>query len=154
MNIDKLFKKAFKNFGGNFQSNSISNICSTGSISQINTSFGSSTTINGKTYKGKNIQVNNGKVIIDGVVQKADGKDEILTGDITIVVNGNCDSVESDSGDIVINGDAKAVSSSNGDITISKDVKGNVSTSNGDVDVKGQIAGNVTTSNGDITSRK
>ena len=52
MNFDKIFKKAFKNFEGNFQSNSITNSFNSGNITQINTSSGSSTTINGKTYKG------------------------------------------------------------------------------------------------------
>jgi hypothetical protein len=140
MNIDKLFKKTFKNFGDNFQSSS---------ITQINSSSGSKSIINGKVYSGNNIQINGSQIIIDGVKQE----DE-LTGNITITIQGDCDTVESSMGNITVNGNTRTATNSNGDITVNEDVKGNVLTSNGDVNVKGSITGNVSTSNGDIISHK
>jgi len=105
-------------------------------------------TINGVTYKGNNIVVNNNKVIIDGV--KVDTKDY---KEINIVVSGNLNSLEVDScNTISIGGHCEDIETTNGDVDVSGDVHGNVKTTNGDVTAK-SIIGKVKTTNGDISCK-
>ena len=102
-------------------------------------------TINGRTYSGRSFSINDGRVVVDGKPQ--DG--ERLVGPISVHVNGDCDSVECESGDVtvmgLVRGSAKTVS---GDIRCA-DVGGSVQTVSGDVSC-GNVAGSVGTVSGDI----
>lgn len=109
---------------------------------------GSSVTINGKTYTGKNIHINGDKVIIDGVVQ--DGV--ALVGPITVTVNGDVESLRTTSGDITVNGSTGSIQSTSGDVEVKGDVVGNVQTVSGDVSCK-KIEGDARTVSGDIKTR-
>lgn len=100
--------------------------------------------INGKSFFGNNIVVNNGKVIIDGKDVTPDSKV------INIQVDGNVDMLQVDNCDkMEINGDANSAKTTNGNISISGSVKGDVQTTNGNV-VCGQVGGSVSTKNGNI----
>lgn len=126
------------NFWGskNKQSNSISN-----SFSNISTN-GSSISINGKRYRGNNVEVNNGKVIIDGVVQIDDSRN------LEIIVEGNAGDITSTDGDIVVL-NAKSIESKNGNIVVKGYVDGDCITKNGNIQAN-KINGNCHTKNGNI----
>jgi hypothetical protein len=103
--------------------------------------------INGKSYSGNNIVVNNGKVVIDGKNVTPDTKE------ININVDGNIESIEVDScNKFIVNGNVTKLSSISGDIKC-KDVHGGVNTISGDVEC-GKVGGNVSTISGDIENKK
>ena len=106
-----------------------------------------SVTINGKSYAGKNIIINNGKVIVDGVEQS-----EVLEHRITVNVVGEVDTLETTSGDVNVSGNVGSLQTTSGDIEC-QDVSGNVQTVSGDVDC-GRVNGNVKTVSGDIKHNK
>lgn len=102
-------------------------------------------TINGKTYSGNNINVINGKVIIDGVEQTPEGKQ------ILIAVKGNVNTITVDSCEkIAVQGDIGNVKTMSGDVEVRGNVTGSVQTMSGDVEVGGEIHGNVSSVSGDI----
>lgn len=102
----------------------------------------SKVTVNGKTVRvsGNNIIVSNGKVIVDGKVIE-----ENLAGDITVIVEGNCNKVDA-AGSVEVHGDCGSVDCS-GSCTIRGNVTGNVDASGsvtcgnigGDIDCSGSI---------------
>lgn len=61
---------------------------------------GSSIQINGKTYSGNNVIINNGKVIIDGVNQ-----DQIDEKIINVNIVGSVENMKYISGDVNVDGD-------------------------------------------------
>lgn len=77
--------------------------------------------------KENTLNIKDGEIIINGVVQKTDDKviNITINGDSTIVNADNCDS-------IVVNGNVSVVSTINGDVKVEGNVQ-NVSTINGDV---------------------
>ena len=85
---------------------------------------GGSININGKTYNGTNITINNGRVIIDGKVQE-----EGLSGTVEVKVTGNIGSLKCD-----------------GSATVYGDVLGDVHAQNS-VEVEGDILGDVNAGN-------
>ena len=87
-------------------------------------------TINGETYSGYNIKIDNNQVYVDGKLQT-----QSLTGAIIVTVNGDCSSLNTISGDVVIQGN----------------VTGNVVSTSGDVDIKGSVSGNINTVSGDVS---
>lgn len=100
-------------------------------------------TIDGKTFTGRNVQINNNKVVVDGVTQ--DGE---LVGDITVTVHGDVETLSNTNGKVnAVN--VGSVTTTNGDVTC-QTVKGNVRTTNGDVKSR-IVGGTVNTVNGDIT---
>jgi len=119
-------------------------------MKQVNiTSCNDNVTINGVSYRGKNVSVSNGKVVIDGVEQG----DETQSKNIVITVKGDVGSVESPDGTIIVHGDVKGnVNATNGDIE-AENVGGSVTTTNGDVECW-EVAGDVNTTNGDIKYKK
>lgn len=90
-------------------------------------------TINGQTYSGYNIKIDNNQVYVDGKLQT-----QSLSGPITVTVNGDCASLNTVSGDVVIQGN----------------VSGNVVSTSGDVDIKGSVSGNINTVSGDVSVSK
>lgn len=121
------------------------------SITQFNTNLesGSSVTINGKTYKGKNVSIINGTVFIDGVKQE-DSKIKSTT--INVVVNGNTKNVEA-GGAITVNGEVDGKLDAGSSIKVTGNVKGNLDAGSSikvDGDVKGKLdAGSSITIKGD-----
>lgn len=109
---------------------------------------GGSISVNGKTYTGKNIQINGDQVIIDGVVQEG----VALVGPINVVVNGNVESLRTVSGDITVNGSTGSIQSTSGDVEVKGAVVGNVQTVSGNVICK-KVEGDARTVSGDIKNR-
>jgi len=105
---------------------------------------GTSVTIDGRTFSGRSISITGDKVIVDGVEQLG-----TLVGPISVVVNGNADSIETTSGKVQVEGSAGRVKTMSGDVRCG-DVQGDVGTMSGNVTC-GAIAGSVKTMSGDIT---
>ncbi len=113
----------------------------------ISMSGSNSVVINGQRFSGSNISINGDKVIIDG--KEVEGI--VTEPKITVVVEGNVESIETTSGDVHVNGDVlKYVNTTSGDIEVDGGVGGSVETVSGDVDVKGGVNGNIRTVSGDI----
>ena len=100
-------------------------------------------TINGKNIFGKNINISNGKVIIDGVDMTPDSKE------ITINVMGNIDTLDVDyAKEIKVNGDINKASTGSGDITC-VNITGGARTGSGDIECE-TLNGDVQTGSGDV----
>lgn len=91
-------------------------------------------TINGRTYVGSNISINNGKVFIDG--KEANIAES--GPQVSIQVVGNLDWISADACE---------------KITVEGDVKGNVLTQSGNIACK-DVTGNATTMSGNISCAK
>jgi hypothetical protein len=119
----------------------------------------STITINGKTFFGNNVTINNGKVYIDGKNQTPDAKEinievignvDNLTVDAANLVNivGNAHTVQTISGDVKCNDVSKSVKTTSGSIdanTIHGDADSMSGSINADI-----ISGNVKTMSGSI----
>jgi len=101
--------------------------------------------INGVSYSGKDIVINENGVMIDGVQQS-----QTLGCTIEVKVEGDCDSVQTASGDVECKVAGK-VQTASGDVHVSGHVNGNIQTASGDVNTD-EVAGSVKTMSGDITT--
>ena len=104
--------------------------------------------INGKTYTGKNIQIDGkGNVIIDG--KNVESNDKVInieiTGDIQSLDVASCQSIN-------VSGMVNTLNTVSGDVTCG-DVNLSVKTTSGDVKAK-NIGGSVTTISGDVEADK
>lgn len=107
-----------------------------------------SVTVNGVTYKGNNISIKNGKVIIDGKTVSEETQ-------LTINVEGNVTDLQMGSGDLNIQGNVDGkVAVDSGNIQIGGNVIGNVKSNCGNITVHGTVGGNVKTDCGNISHRK
>lgn len=105
---------------------------------------GSSVSINGVPYSGHNVSIYGDKIVIDGKEV-----DSITSKTITVTVNGDCESVETASGDISVEGSVHGgVETVSGDIKCG-DIMGQASTVSGDISCR-VLNGNASTLSGDI----
>jgi hypothetical protein len=112
-------------------------------------SSSSRTVINGRSYSGRNVNIINGRVIVDGKeVKDGDLSKEPV---INVTIEGDAQHVENEAGNIIvqggITGDAKT---SQGNIECGGDIGGLAKSSQGDVTCRGDIHGGAKTSMGDI----
>ena len=101
--------------------------------------------IDGRTFTGSNISIDNDRVIIDGVEQEGQ-----FAGTVSITVNGDVGSISTGFGDIKAQSVGK-VSTGSGDVECG-DVSGSVTTGSGDIKC-GRISGSASTMSGNIISR-
>jgi hypothetical protein len=102
--------------------------------------------INGKTYKGNNISMNNGKILIDGKAVEGHEDEKV----INVTVNGNINSLAiDDCEEIKITGECGAVTSKNGNIVVKGNVTGDAISKNGNI-VCSNVGGSAETKNGNI----
>lgn len=99
-------------------------------------------TVNGKTYSGNNVSINNGDIYIDG--NSVGATQETV---INITVNGDIDSLENTCGEVNARNVGK-IKTTSGDINCG-DVNGNINTVSGDVRCRA-VMGDVETISGDI----
>lgn len=104
-------------------------------------------TIDGKTFSGKSVRIDGNKVVVDGVVQEGD-----LVGDISVVVNGDCETVETSNANVTVKGTVGSVRTTNGEVACGS-VGGDVGSTNGNITC-GQVAGGVKTINGNIRHQR
>ena len=84
-------------------------------------------TVNGVTYSGNNISISKGKVIIDGNDVTPDAKN------IDIKIDGNISELKVDACDsLVVNGNCGSVATMSGDVKCGT-VGGSISTMSGDI---------------------
>ena len=108
--------------------------------------------INGKTFYGNNLNISNGKIIIDGKVQSS--LSDFDEKEINITIEGDVVEVSTEIGNITVNGNvSKNVKNTNGDINVSGSVGGDVKITNGSVEC-GNVNGDVDTTNGNIKYKK
>src|SRR5690606_37102809 len=98
--------------------------------------------IDGKTFIGRNIQINNGKVIVDGDTQNGE-----LVGDVNVVVNGDVDILNNTNGKVEANNIGQ-VTTTNGDVICDK-INVDVRTIKCNIKSKA-ISGRLISVNGDI----
>jgi len=98
--------------------------------------------VNGTSYSGSNISINNGEVVVDGKTME-----QKLTGVVHVTVIGDIETLNNENGNVTANL-IKNVTTTNGNIKADV-IEGTVSTVNGDVSSL-KIAGNVSSVNGDI----
>lgn len=102
-------------------------------------------TINQKSFQGRNIVINNGKVVIDGKDVTPDGKE------INISVVGNIETINADAcTKIEVKGDVRSVKTMSGDVEVTGNVTDSATSTSGDVEVGGSVGGNVKTMSGDV----
>lgn len=106
--------------------------------------------VNGKSYQGSNITVNNNNIIIDGETINFDKN----LKKIDISVHGNIENLSVDFCDTLkVEGNVNnSLTTISGDVKIVGDVNGNISTVSGDVDCK-SVKGSVKTVSGDISNK-
>lgn len=113
----------------------------------LNNIFKSIVSINGVGYTGNNVQILNGKVIIDGNAQE--GK---LTEPIIVNISGNVGDIKVGNGNVNVTGHAQNIHTGAGDIECG-DVSGDVKTNCGDIKCN-NVSGSIKTNCGDIKYRK
>ncbi len=102
--------------------------------------------INGTSYSGKNISINNNKVTIDGVVQS-----QLLDNEVNVIVHGNVNTLNTEAGSVTTDS-VGSVSTMSGSVTCGN-VQGNVETMSGSVKAN-NITGDVDTMSGNIKYKK
>ena len=115
-------------------------------IFRVRGKSGSSVVIDGRTFTGDVSISSNGTVTMNGEPQGS------LVGPVSIVINGDCDSIDSVSGRIEVTGSAGSVKTMSGDVECG-DVSGGIRTMSGDVTC-GPVGGGVSTMSGDIRCKK
>lgn len=107
--------------------------------------------VNGKSYQGSNITVNNNNVIIDGETINFD-KD---LKKIDITVNGDIENLTVDYCDTLkVDGNVKSsLNTISGDVEVTGDVNGNISSVSGDIKCK-DVKGSIKTVSGDISHKQ
>lgn len=108
----------------------------------IKLSKGARIRINGRAYTGRNVEIINGAIVIDGVAH-----DDELPGEIHIQIDGDVERVETGPGSVTAQ-NVGAIQTLSGDVNCG-DVTGSIRTMSGDVVCK-KVAGNVNTMSGDI----
>lgn len=110
----------------------------------INMSSGH-TIINGQKFKGNNISINNGKVIVDGEIQNGS-----LINEINVAVHGSVQILETQSGNVIAQ-NVGEINTGSGDVECVS-VTGSIRTGSGDVNC-GDVGGNIRTGSGDVTHK-
>lgn len=98
--------------------------------------------VNGQTYFGRNIVINESHIVIDGVTVSQN------MPQIKVEILGDCESVTTKSGSVYVNQTAGSIQTTSGDVEC-KHVFGSVSTISGDVDC-GDVSGSISTVSGDV----
>lgn len=96
-------------------------------FTRISNKNNTSIIIDGQSYNGKKAEL---KLFIDGKEQSG-----TFSGNIKIEVHGDCQNIETMSGDVQVNGEAGFVKTMSGDIHCGK-VSGHVDTMSGDIIIK------------------
>lgn len=103
--------------------------------------------INGKSYVGQSISINNGKIVIDGKIHV---NEESKT--INIYIEGNVDTLKVDSCEkVMVNGFVNSLSTMSGDVECGN-VNQSVSTQSGDIECE-NVGGDISTQSGDIKAK-
>jgi DUF4097 and DUF4098 domain-containing protein YvlB len=113
--------------------------------------------INGNTVHNGDIigdmVISDGEVFVGGKKLTGEGFKETKVFNIT--VTGNVDKLkfEKASGSVTVQGDCDSVNTMSGDVSVAGDIKGSAKTMSGNIDVDGSIEGSVKTMSGDIKHR-
>lgn len=103
--------------------------------------------IGGHTFTGKNIKLDEKNIIVDDVTQE----EKVDEREIVIHVNGDVESITTDSGDVHAR-QVGTITSESGDVACG-DVSGDVTSSYGDISC-GKVGGDVSSNAGDVSYKK
>ena len=112
-------------------------------ISQKKIGFGNVQDI---VISGKNIQIKDNEIVVDGNVQKVNAVRIVVKGDVERLVNY--------SANITINGNVTSIDSSSGDIIVNGNIEGSIKTTSGNVKIDGYMTGDVFTTSGNVRRPK
>ena len=98
---------------------------------------------NVKIEGAQTININNGKIYVNGKL-----REDLKSPSIDVKIEGSVDSITTTSGDVSVNGDVKYIKTSSGNVNC-HEVEGSVLTMSGDVTC-GDITGGVSTMSGNI----
>lgn len=100
----------------------------------------------------RNVVINNGEIWINGQRVTNDDKGNVFVNDANydIHVEGNVDSIKTQSGDVTVSGSTGSISTASGDVEVGNNVQGSISTASGDITVRGSVTGNCSTMSGII----
>lgn len=104
----------------------------------------STVNINGRTFSGREVLVQNNQVFIDG--KPAEGLEPQVP--LSIAITGHVELLESATADVTVSGAVGSLTTGSGDIACG-DVTGSVSTISGDVQC-GAVGGSVSSRSGDV----
>lgn len=93
---------------------------------------GGITIVNGVSYSGNNIRIENGVLTIDGVRQK-----QIMDHEVHVNVQGDAEHIDAGSGSVRVAGNAMRISTGSGSIKCG-DVDGSVKTGSGSISCESQ----------------
>jgi hypothetical protein len=99
--------------------------------------------INGKSFFGNHININAGRVVVDGITQG-----DVIGHVVHVTVIGDCESVENESGNVTVRGVTGSLRTGSGDV-IAANVAGGIQTGSGDVSC-GTVGGSIRTGSGDV----
>jgi hypothetical protein len=71
-------------------------------------------TINGEAFIGRNIQINNEKVVVDGVVQSTQ-----LTGDVSVTISGDVESLHAKACKVQVGGNVERLDAYGSSVSMS-----------------------------------
>lgn len=100
--------------------------------------------INDKSYVGRSIVCNNGRVVVDNKDQGVDLRKEV----VSVVINGTVDEIFLSGADLEVNGSVGVAHVEGGDVKC-HNIMGNLNVVNGDVNCN-TINGGVNVINGDV----
>lgn len=111
-------------------------------------------TVNGRTYTGNNVQIENEKVYVDN--QRVDetmvsGSAKVIYMPLSVNVIGDAQSITVVSGNVIVNS-VNTIKTTSGNVSVSGN-SGNIQTVSGDVTINGTVAGSVKTISGDIRTQ-
>lgn len=104
-------------------------------LSKFTNTNSSSITVNGRTFKGNNVSIVNGKITVDG--KEVDMPEE---KQIHIRIDGDIGSLNLDCGEIEVSGDVGNLVSRCGNVTVGGDVKGEATLNMGDLECENVFA--------------
>ena len=108
----------------------------------INMRSGGKVTIYGRTFSGRDVVIQNGKVVVDGKTQ--DGE---LVGDVSVVVHGDVEILENAGGSVTAQ-NIGSINTGSGDVRCGN-VSGAIRTGSGDVQCD-NVSGSIRTGSGDV----
>lgn len=102
--------------------------------------------INGKSFFGKSIVINQSTIVIDGVTVSQN------MPQIKVEIMGSCEAISTMSGDVYVADTAGPISTQSGDVEC-RNVLGSVTTMSGGVEC-GVVSGSVSTMSGDVSYQR
>lgn len=140
-----------------FGDNNVMNV--TGNTTRIRKTSGNITLVDGKVLlNGQTVEVDGDRIpAVYKITIETEGNEKttkyVECDTFKFVVHGDCESIDTMSGDVFVDGDAQLIDTVSGSITVHGDVHGNCETVSGRISAN-SITGNCKTVSGSISKNK